>query len=182
MAANCCLWLQQCCLLADQLKVSASMLFNYSHWQNPSNYPSFIVTLLSFLPTLIHSSGNILPKQVLAHSILLHSSLIKQYVFSLIVALIDAHDLYTDGNTVGSTSAWGIPYIQKCMSKDTASFEDGEENYMPSLCHHSLKGIPIPPCLWNCCHCISLLAIAVMLDPDPKWTRRHSSNKIDATS
>ena len=70
---------------------------------------SLAMALLPSLPLLMHSSGDALPEHVSPESTAVLSTLIEQYISSLVTAAMDAHDVFTDGEVVGGGAALGIP-------------------------------------------------------------------------
>ena len=49
------------------------------------------------MPLLMHGSGNVAPSQVNADTVAILSELTVQYISQLVDAVVDAHDLLTDG-------------------------------------------------------------------------------------
>ena len=85
--------------------------------QNPQPQPktpdgtadSLAIALLPSLPLLMHSAGDALPEDVSPESTAVLSTLIEQYISSLVSAAMDAHDVFTDGEVVGGGAALNIP-------------------------------------------------------------------------
>lgn len=87
--------------------------------QNPQPQPqpktpdgtadSLAIALLPSLPLLMHSAGDALPEEVSPESTAVLSTLIEQYISSLVSAAMDAHDVFTDGEVVGGGAALNIP-------------------------------------------------------------------------
>ncbi|KAL3787537.1 hypothetical protein HJC23_013746 [Cyclotella cryptica] len=96
-----------------------------------TNQPShsLATALLPSLPALMHSSGDALPEHVSPQSVALLSTLIERYISSLVVAAMDAHDVYTDGTAVGGAAALGIPPFRKRCHRETGVL-DGKTTKM----------------------------------------------------
>lgn len=75
--------------------------------------------LLPALPLLMHSCGDALPEDVSPESAAVLSTLIEQYISSLVTVAVDAHDVLTDGEVVGGGAALGIPSFQEKRSGET---------------------------------------------------------------
>lgn len=102
---------------------------NQQQHQQPSHVEptnSLAIDLLPSLPLLMHSAGDALPEEVSPESTAVLSTLVEQYISSLVTAAMDAHDVRTNGEVVGGGAVLGIPYFnEKRQSESSASNNGG---------------------------------------------------------